>query len=76
MTNFEILILVWTSILTLQVIQNMNRIGKMGWDMTRKMDKPAEPTEWDKWVEARKDKPLLSEKELREAKIRSGEEVA
>lgn len=48
----------------LQVMQNTKRIDKIGWDMTRKMDKPPEPTDWDKWREKRANKPLLTKEEL------------
>lgn len=64
MTTAEIGILIWVVLLTLQVLQNMKRMDKMGWDMTRKMDKPPEPTELEKWTEARKDRPLLTQDEL------------
>lgn len=66
MTNFEIVILVWVGIITFQVIQNMDKIRKIGWDMTRKMDKPPEPSDLDKWKEERAKRPKLTKKELDE----------
>jgi hypothetical protein len=65
MTNFEIVILVWVGILTLQVIQNMNRIEKIGWGMTRKMDKPPAETPMEEYDRKRKERVERLEKEER-----------
>lgn len=63
MTNFEIVILVWVGILTLQVIQNMNRIEKMGWGMTRKVDKPLAETPFEEHRRMRAERIEMQEKE-------------
>lgn len=56
MNKYEIGLLIWGILLTLQVIQNMKRIEKMGWDMTRKMDKPREETPPEKFMRERKER--------------------
>lgn len=63
MTNFEIVILVWVGILTLQVMQNMRRIEKMGWNMTGKMDKPPEETPSQQFRRERNERIQRQEKE-------------
>jgi hypothetical protein len=70
----EIGIFIFLILITLQVIQNMNRIKNIEWRMTQKMDKPLEPSDWDKWREERAKKPLLTKEEL--DKVMSPEEKA
>lgn len=64
MNTAEIGILIVLAMVVLQVMQNTKRIDKIGWDMTRKMDKPPEPTDWDKWKEEQSKKPFLTKEEL------------
>lgn len=60
----EIGIFIFLILVTLQVVQNMNRIKSIEWRLTQKMDKPPEPSDWDKWREERAKKPLLTKEEL------------
>lgn len=60
----EIGILIFLILVTFQVVQNMNRIKNIEWRLTQKMDKPSEPTDWDKWKEEQSKKPHLTKEEL------------
>lgn len=44
MTKYEIGLLIWVVLLSLQVMQDSKRIDKIGWRMTEKMDKPKQET--------------------------------
>ncbi len=63
MTTTEIGILIWVVMLTLQVVQNMKRIDKMGWDMTRKMDKPPAETPFEEHKRKRAERIEKMEKD-------------
>lgn len=73
MNTPEIGIFIVLILVTLQVMQNMNRIKDIEWRLTQKMDKPPEPTAWDKWKEERTKKPMLTKEELEKVKRESGE---
>lgn len=60
----EIGIFIFVILVTLQVAQNMHRIKNIEWRLTQKMDKPPEPTEWDKWKDEQAKKPFLTKEEL------------
>lgn len=60
----EIGIFIFLILVTLQVLQNMNRIKNLEWRLTQKMDKPPEPSDWDKWREEQSKKPSLTKEEL------------
>ncbi len=60
----EIGIFIFLILVTLQVLQNMNRIKNIEWRLTQKMDKPPEPSDWDKWREEQSKKPFLTKEEL------------
>jgi hypothetical protein len=47
---------IWGLLLTLQVMQNMREIKRIGWRLTQKMDKPEEETPTEKYMRERKER--------------------
>lgn len=44
MTKYEIGLLIWVILLSLQVMQDSKKLDRISWRMTEKMDKPKKET--------------------------------
>jgi len=66
-------IIIVGSLLFFEVVRQGNQINKLWRRMYDKMDKPPEPSDWDKWKEERAKRPFLTKEELEKVKRESGE---